>query len=340
MAIPVQGGKSDEVVRREAADWSALFHDPDGVADREAFERWRAADPRHAAAYARVERGWDQSALLAQTRYGRERSLPARRAWLVRPQVRYAAIAATVLLAIAGLSIGAPLLEQRFGAGPPELQLASEVGQIRKVELSDGSTVTLDTASALRVAFSAGERRLYLAQGRGRFDVAHDNDRPFIVLAGTGSVVALGTVFDVSIAGDRVDVTLLQGTVEVRNGVAPSPTQAVERLRPGQKISFAGSTPLTSPHAAPDAERLWTSGMLTFNGTPLEDAIEEANRYSNVKISIADPELNKLQISGAYQARDTVGLAQSLAASFSLQINRSIDGKRILLSATRAQTPS
>jgi len=339
MAIPGRGARSDEAVRREAADWAALFHDPDAEIDRAAFERWRAADPRHAEIYARIEQGWEQSALLAQTRFGRTRRLPERRrGWFGTP-ARYAVAAAVLLVAVAGLTLASPdFLGRSTRAGATEF--ASQVGEIREVTLADGSSVTLDTDSALRVAFTPDERRLLLSRGRARFEVAHDPDRPFVVIAGGGSIVALGTVFDVGIVDGRVRVTLLRGTVEVRNTDAGSnggPAQAVERLQPNEKISFVASAPLPSPQPVMETDKQWTSGMLAFDETRLAEAIAEANRYSTARIIIADPAVGDLRITGAYRAGDTQGFAQSVADSLSLRLTRAQDD--LVLSALPA-TPA
>jgi len=327
MAIPGRAARSDEAVRREAADWSALFHDPDAEVDRAAFERWRAADPRHAEIFARVERGWEQSALLAQTRFGRTRRLPERRRGWFAPQTRYAFAAAAVLIvAVAGLTLASPDFLGRF-TRTDATEFASQVGEIREVTLADGSRVTLDTDSALRIAFTPDERRLFLSRGRARFEVAHDPDHPFVVvLAGGGSIVALGTVFDVGIVDGRVSVTLLRGTVEVRNTNAGSNgAPAVERLQPNEKISFVASAPLPPPQPAMETDKRWTSGMLTFDETRLAEAVAEANRYSTAKITIADPALGDLRITGAYRAGDTPGFAQSVADSLSLRLTRAQD---------------
>jgi len=329
------GAKSDDAVRREASDWVALIHDPDAAVDRAAFEHWRAADPRHAVAYARAERAWDSAALLAQTRFGRARSLPERRRFFDRPQVRYAFAAAAVLVvAILGLSVGG-VGWFRHDRSPQATEFASSIGQIRRVALADGSTVTLDTDSVLRIAFTAGERRLYLSRGRARFDVAHDAARPFIVMAGAGSVTARGTIFDVAIAGSRVKVVLLRGVVEVRDGRSRTGTSqpATTRLSPGQQIAFGTAEPLLAPQPAAAVDAQWTAGMLSFDGTRLADAIAQANRYSRAKISLADPGLADLRITGAFHAGDAIGLAESVADSLGLHAARTPQGD-IVISAS------
>lgn len=331
MAMSGGGATSDDAVRREASDWVALIHDQDAAVDRAAFERWRTADPRHASAFARAERAWDSAALLDQTSFGRARGLPARQRLLDRPQVRYAFAAAAVLVvAILGLSFGGIRWTGANQAAQPT-ELASSIGQIRKVALPDGSTVTLDTNSALHVAFNGAARRLYLSRGRARFDVAHDATRPFVVMAGSGSVTARGTIFDVAIGGNGVKVVLLRGIVDVRSAKSRSATAkpVMARLRTGQQISFDATTPLP-PQPAAASDEQWTNGMLSFDRTRLADALAEANRYSTTPIRLADPALQDLRITGAYRAGDTAGLARSIAGSFALRVDRAPGGGIVL----------
>src|SRR3546814_20378549 len=75
--------------------------------------------------------------------------------------------------------------------------------------------------------------------------------RPFIVLAGGGSVTARGTVFDVILGKDkRVTVRLLRGAVDVERpqGVKGGRgAGAVARLEPGEVLSFAAIAPAVLP---------------------------------------------------------------------------------------------
>ena len=332
MAMSCGGAKSDDAVRREASDWVALIHDPDAAVDRAAFEHWRAADPRHATAYARAERAWDSAALLAQTSFGRARGLPERRRYFERPQIRHAVAAAAVLVvAILALSVGGVGLF-RHDHPPQTAQFASSIGQIRQVALADGSIVTLDTDSVLRVAFTGDERRLTLSRGRARFDVAHDAARPFIVMAGKGSVTARGTIFDVAVLGDRVKVMLLRGAVDVRDGHAHADKSqpAMAHLGPGQQVSFAAAEPLLIPRKASATDVQWPTGMLNFDRSRLADVIAEANRYSTARINLADPRLGDMRITGVYHAGDAAGLAQGIADSLGLHVGKSPKGDIVI----------
>ncbi|WP_262422640.1 FecR family protein [Brevundimonas denitrificans] len=94
------------------------------------------------------------------------------------------------------------------------------VGERRDIRLADGSLVNLDTDSRIRVVFDQQGRRVELLEGQALFDVTPDPQRPFSVEAAGARVVAVGTVFEVRRRGERVDVTLVSGRVNVQGGRA------------------------------------------------------------------------------------------------------------------------
>lgn len=214
------------------------------------------------------------------------------------------------------------------------MQLQTALGEKHAFRLEDGSVVTLDTDSLVTVALDPARRELRLEHGRARFEVAHEH-RPFIVDAGTGIVVAHGTIFDVSISADQtVHVHLFRGAIDVRTpALAPgSAKSAVIKLTPGEGTAYrTGSGPLPAVArqdiAAPD----WPKGFIPFNATPLAQVIEQANRYSAVKIILADPALGTHPVSGTLRIDDIHMLAQTLAHQLELRVADTPDG--ITLSA-------
>src|SRR3546814_1555363 len=64
-------------------------------------------------------------------------------------------------------------------AGGNSSQLQSKLGEIREVQLPDGSRVTLDTDSLVLTKFDRDLRDVRLVRGRARFNVEKDN-RPFV----------------------------------------------------------------------------------------------------------------------------------------------------------------
>ncbi|MDH7976001.1 FecR domain-containing protein, partial [Sphingomonas sp. AR_OL41] len=227
-----------EALRREAADWFARMHGPDAERARLDFERWRAADPTHRAAYARLDREWDFARGLRNTALGRARQLPRRRG-LAGMWGRPRYVLAGAALCLAAIVAGVGWHRARPFDPAVAATLASGVGQIRTLRLPDGSRVTLDTDSAVMLAFDDTRRVVRLMRGRARFDVLHDPARPFVVEAVDRSVVATGTLFDVALWRGDLRVSLLRGAVDVRRGTAPrSLSGVVAHLGAGQSCAL------------------------------------------------------------------------------------------------------
>jgi len=111
---------------------------------------------------------------------------------------------------------------------------STATGQQREIELSDGTTMLLNTASNATVFYTMREREVYLARGEASFNVAHDADRPFFVRAGhSHKLQATGTRFDVRlVTPDTVELIVAEGQVTVLYSRRDGPdTPAYLRLR-------------------------------------------------------------------------------------------------------------
>src|SRR5690606_3963976 len=92
-----------------------------------------------------------------------------------RPINRLGAVAAVLLLSVVGVIA--------FHLGSPDVYRTG-IGERRVVTLADGSKVQLDSSTELRVDYTKQARDLQLIKGQARFDVAHEPERPFYVIAG------------------------------------------------------------------------------------------------------------------------------------------------------------
>lgn len=312
--------------RELAADWLARLESPEcSVAERAAFEDWLAASPRHIEAYLEVERVHvlaralaDDEALRAVARDARGQAPVAGRGSR-RPRKRGWSLAAAA--ALLALTIGAV---QWLRPGPVTVvEYATVVGEQREVVLADGTRMLLDTDTRVSTRFDDDRRVVKLIEGRARFQVGQDPRRPFLVRAAAGTVRDIGTTFQVSRRGDAVDVGLIEGIVLVSHG-DDGPGR---KLMPGEQVHVDAQGRLT-PTRALDLEVAhgWPRGELIFRKHRLEDLLVEMNRYSQVPLRLADPELAGITVSGVFRADEQEALVDALEHGWGLRAEARADG--------------
>jgi transmembrane sensor len=186
--------------------------------------------------------------------------------------------------------------------------------------LEDGSVVDLNTNSQVRVRLGDARREVRLTRGEGRFQVAHDVNRPFVVAANEAAVRAVGTAFTVRLRdASQVEVVVAEGKVAI---AAPRVTDAPP-LAAGETAVVQPGHVSVSPMSPQAIERklAWTSGRLEFRGERLADAVAEFNRYNLRQIRLASPALGSLRVGGNFKATDPESFAAALASAFKLHVD-------------------
>ena len=289
---------------------------------------WIAADPRHDGALLRAEAAWEM--LRPQTPASAEppvfgRPLHAR---MGRRQF----VGATGALAAASAAGGIALLL-------PRTVYRTEVGEMRRIPLPDGSTVAINTASTIDVAFTKSLRRLTIRTGEAWFQVAHDSRRPFLVEAGRVRARAVGTAFSVRMRDDGSDVLVTEGVVRV--WVEGADGQATD-LQAGEQAFIANNAAVSRGVAeaqAIDRALAWRDGKIDLVGLPLADAVAEFNRYNKRKIHLADAGLAHEQFDGVFRTDDPLGFARAVEVSLKVPLDTS-NPDRIDIGARRPESDS
>ena len=207
--------------RAEAAAWIVRLHGPHRSPELEAaFRDWLAANPENGRQFERVTETWDAGASLPIAGLPR---MPERRE-TQRPRRWTLAAVVLPLLACGLVAWGAWF----WWANPT---YTTGVGEQRVVRLDDGTRISLNSGTRMRIAYNKQRRRVMLDGGEAYFDVAHDPTRPFTVIAGDREVLALGTVFVIRYDNMRTAVTLLEGKVAILASTQPE-NEAEQNHRP------------------------------------------------------------------------------------------------------------
>ena len=289
-------------IAAEATRWFVTLHeDATDLSLRPQFEAWRDADPRHGAAYARLQRLWGASGHLPSL-------APTEQAMDRRSLMRGVLGVAGAALAIYG---GA-----RFALGPhPFADHSTGPGERRTVALADGSTVELSTASALSVKFDAKQRLIRLIDGEAFFQVRPDPARPFIVETQAGLVAALGTAFGVALDGKRASVSVAEHAVQVRSG------RATTRVSAGQGLVFGRDA--SGPVHDVDATSLaWRQGRLVFVSKPLGEVTQALDRWTPGRTLITDAGLAARPVTLMIDTADADQGVVHLAGALPMRVTR------------------
>lgn len=224
---------------------------------------------------------------------------------------RMRSAAAVLVVAGAGLVWRMMADEGAPEGAAPMSRHATAAGTVDSIGLADGSQVLLGPGSTLTVSsgFGTSSREVTLT-GDARFDVVHDQARPFVVHTAAASFRDVGTVFVVhgTPRGARIAVT--EGAVAM---VAAGAADSV-LLRAGDRASVAGGGSVSVERAAASPEDVaWTSGRLVLRDETVAKAVAGLRRWYGMELRV-DSALARLKVTATFErGMAPVDVAQVMA---------------------------
>lgn len=286
---------------------------------RTQLDAWLAEDTAHLISYLRLESAWTRiERLNALKQPAPMREIPPTGGFRWRPFAKIAA--GLIVLVAAGIFTAI-----QFDHSLRERIYSTPIGARETLAFSDGSQIELNTNTVLRAEIAHDKRTASLEQGEAFFQIKHDQNRPFIVIAGRARLIDLGTKFAVRRDGDRLQVTLTDGRIEIQANTNAGPRKIT--LSPGET---ALATPQGLTVTRPKQQDLnnalsWRKGVLTFQHTTLAAAVAEFNRYNERKIVIADIQVGRLTINGTFPSNDVEPFVEVAKAVFGLNAKKRDD---------------
>lgn len=304
----------DDPIVDEALEWFARLRNETADAQtRAAFERWRAQSPRHAQEYRDLEAMWGSTSFRQATESLRDHRLEAPREAPPRVARRWIARAAAVVLLAMGAS-QYPALMLRWQA-----DYSTDAGDRRMVRLPDGSTMILDTASAVAVDFEGGRRQVRLLEGRAFFDVKHDPDHPFRVAGRFEETEARGTAFSVRSGEDEDRVILERGRVDIARLARRA--DHVD-LAPGEKVVATKDALSAVTTLDPGDDLAWLDGRIIFEDQPLSHVLAELRRYYKGAVLVMDHRIDRQLVTGNYRLDNIEGAIRTLTDAAGVTMSR------------------
>lgn len=316
-------GDGDNLVAATACTWVVRVAETK-EAEAECIA-WRAL-PAHDEAWREASALWEMAAGLTQLDHNDWRveidALSRRGA--SRAQLSAMAMA-VALIAIASVP---------FLIGPAPMVVGTRPAEARHVKLADGSVMTLGAESRAEIDFGSGKRQIELDHGQAFFDVAHDQNRPFIVIAGDVDIRAIGTKFDVRRDNGDVRVSVLEGRIEVRRRGIMSilASKRPDRvLTAGLKVEFdTASARFSTVRHTPLVAGEWRSGRLYYDEAPLSEIIADIQRYRSAPVRITDPAIARLKVTTSFRADRIDAFLVNLGAILPVRYHHSTDGTIVI----------
>jgi transmembrane sensor len=338
--------------REQAALWLTRLDRGLAADERNEMRQWLADVTNHKALVemARLWRGMDVMAVLAEL-FPLTTSRP-------RPPAR--SFQSMALAAAAAASIVALLTVFMLGQSPwnlfatprpapmavPNEGYATAVGETRVVHPGDGSTITMNTNSAMVVIYAPPARDVYLLRGEAMFSVARDTKRPFYLHAGKRVLEATSSNFNVRIISpERIELIVNDGRVRVVPAADSMFVPETPRIAPiarRESLVYEQELAIIQPREETvrrlettelDNRLAWQRGMIVFENEPLDQALAEAGRYTNTEFVLADEALHREHMTGYFRTGDVDGLLMSLRLNYGIDSRREGPNRVILTAA-------
>lgn len=219
------------------------------------------------------------------------------------------------------------------------------IGVRQQLQLPDGTTLTMNTASSVFVNYGAKSRMVALSRGEITFDVPPDPTRRFQLTVNGRVIEAERARLNVRRLGrDKSEITMIEGTARMlhpRAAARKTPAELRDALHysygevtleAGDGGTFGPAWQAISklPKEEADARLAWQQDRIIFADERLEHALAEMARYAAREFVFADPSLRDVRVSGEFRTGDIDGLLRALRERPGIESRLDERGRTIL----------
>lgn len=204
----------------------------------------------------------------------------------------------------------------QYNVKAPEVVVYTTTTERDTVTLDDGTTVIMNVNSELRYAQSSTKRSVEL-EGMAYFDVARDESKPFVIVAGEGEVTVLGTKFTVENIEDRERICVSVNEGKVKLEVGDHSVQLVANdialwtedghIRVDRKESHDNSS--------------WLNDYITLSDASLDDVMDKLLRHYPEIIGVKDEsQPDTIRVTTTFDSQSLSSVLDELTIHFGKKI--------------------
>lgn len=324
-----------KTVREAAIAWFLRMQQIDiEHPDRSKFDAWLMADASHQQAYQQVSDVWEGfdsveqlkslDAAMQQKQF--QQSISAK-----QTRARHIKQTLTGVLSVALITF-VSLFGYRTWQAQPVMQTVAiaEIGQIKAQTLEDGTKLNINADSEVEVTYYRDKRLIKLKRGEVIFEVARDENRPFIIDSGFGRVTVLGTRFAVNRLQKRIRVSVDHGRVQLEtvldavneNGNTHQSDSLIRTLilHDGEVAEIMqNQTPKRTTQSANDAFS-FAKGAISFDKAGLAEIAETLSRYRKPAVTLQSSLVDDAEITAVIKVQDIEKFIANLPDMAAVQV--------------------
>ena len=266
---------------------------------------WNESEDYKADFHVDLDKGWQSILSKIGNAKDRPKIIPLWR----QPAIR---IAASLVLLIGLIWAGVNYFGSTSIEVPYTTVLTSK-DEIKEITLPDGSMITLNESSRMTYS-NAFDRRNVLLDGEALFQVEHDSEHPFTVVASESLTKVLGTTFNVNAYTTDISVSLIEGSVAF---VSPEEEEVV--LLPGETLNYDADHALLSK-SAHETQNFdsWKTGILAFEQTSVQEVITDLEEYFDLDIKLENQSEVPCLFTGTFNNSSYDEILEVLSFTFDL----------------------
>ncbi|MGH0001274.1 FecR family protein [Pseudovibrio ascidiaceicola] len=309
-----RGFRHSDPIADEALNWFLKLQEDASDEQRRQFSAWFNTSERHQQEFTKLEEIWGAPAFTKAV--GELKTVSAHPSTNeTHPRKTFRKL--TGVAAALALMVGVTQVPDWWIY--LQADYTTQSAQMRQISLPDGSSMLMNSETAVALDFEGPQRRVHVLRGEAYFDVLHDAQRPFQVTGGFGEVTVLGTAFSVLTSKTKDRVVLERGRVELTQLNA---AEAARELKPGELSRISSNGIEESKEINPAEVLAWRKGRLVLEDVPLSKAIEEIERYYSSSIFITSSALHDTRISGYFKTDNMVEAIETLALATGADLYR------------------
>ncbi len=281
--------------------WQAA---PDDDASREAVRRFCAQGAGHRAA-------WDEARRVFRLTGD---AVGAGKKAKGRAVSRRNALAGLGAVAVGAAVLTGPDLWRRWRS-----DVTTGVAEMKRLQLPDGSWLTLGPESAVKIAFTPKTRRVDLIDGMALCEAAEDIERPFEAQAGGLLATAMGAAFEVRKGDGRCLVGAEAGRVQVAIAAIGGNDAALEQ---GDWLALGPDDQIQRGHRDPGQTAAWRQNLLIADHEEIGRVAAEIGRWLKGAVIVPQSSLASAPVSGLFDLRDPDAALAAVVGPYGGKVRR------------------